>query len=91
MNKSNEIPCTGCSYCTEGCPKHIPIPKYFDLYNYHVKNKNSNSSMYYANLTKTHSKASDCIKCRKCEKSCPQHLKITDLLNTVANTFEKKN
>ena len=91
MNQTNEIACTGCSYCTEGCPKNIPIPKYFDLYNYHVKNKNSNSSMYYANLTKTHSKASDCIKCHKCEKSCPQHLKITDLLNTVANTFEKKN
>ena len=60
-------------------------------HNSHIKNKNSNSSMYYAILTKTHSKASDCIKCHKCEKSCPQHLKITYLLNDVANTFEKKN
>lgn len=36
-----------------------------------------------------HGKASDCIKCGKCEKVCPQHLKIRDLLVKVKETFEK--
>lgn len=27
------ISCTGCSYCTPGCPMRIPIPKVFSLYN----------------------------------------------------------
>ena len=35
-------------------------------------------------------KASDCVKCGKCESVCPQHLPIRQLLENVANEFEKK-
>ena len=34
-------------------------------------------------------KASDCIKCGKCEKECPQYLKIRELLDKVAAEFEE--
>ena len=34
-------------------------------------------------------KASDCLKCGKCEKVCPQHLPIRKLLEDVAKEFEK--
>ena len=34
-------------------------------------------------------KASDCLKCGKCEKVCPQHLPIRKLLEQVAAEFEK--
>lgn len=87
----NLIPCTACRYCEAGCPKQIKIPDLFAVMNtkqlYHDWNAD-----YYYNVVHTSEghKASDCIKCGKCEKACPQHLHIRDLLVEVANEFEKK-
>ena len=75
----------------EGCPKGIEIPKYFELYNAEMKDPGrvfGTHQAYYENLTETHGKASDCIRCRKCEQSCPQHIRIVEALKKVAQTFE---
>ena len=83
------IPCTACRYCTDGCPKKISIPDLFACYNAKKQFNDWNSSMYYGLHTKENGKASDCIKCGKCERVCPQHLKIRELLEEVADTFER--
>jgi len=82
------IPCTACRYCTDGCPMKISIPDLFACYNAKKQFNDWNSSMYYGRHTMENGKASDCIKCGMCEKSCPQHLPIRDLLEEVAKTFE---
>ena len=88
----NLIPCTSCRYCVAGCPKQIAIPDLFAVMNtkqiYHDWNAD-----YYYNVVHTgggKAKASECIKCGKCEKACPQHLHIRSLLADVANEFEKE-
>ncbi|MCH5162237.1 MAG: aldo/keto reductase [Clostridiales bacterium] len=86
----NLIPCTACRYCTEGCPKQIKIPDLFACMNTKNIHHDWNADYYYTDIhTKTGGKASDCIKCGKCEKSCPQHLPIRQLLEDVAKEFEK--
>lgn len=88
----NMISCTGCHYCVldNDCPKHIQIPELFACYNEKTTFHNWNQDYYYHNiLTRNHGKASDCIKCGKCEKICPQHLPIRMFLQDVAKEFEQ--
>ena len=87
----NLIPCTACRYCTDGCPKHISIPDLFATMNIKQLYHDWNADYYYNVVHTTQGrKASDCIKCGKCEKACPQHLPIRKLLADVAAEFEKK-
>ena len=83
------IPCTACGYCTEGCPKHIAIPDLFTVMNAGTLHHDWNADDYNEIHTSEGRKASDCIKCGKCEKACPQHLPIRELLVSVAKEFEK--
>lgn len=95
INSNIVIPCTGCSYCTDGCPMKIAIPKYFSLYNadlQEIKEKGwTPQGEYYDRLTKSFGKASACVACGQCEGVCPQHLPIIELLKEVASHFEASN
>lgn len=86
----NLIPCTACRYCEAECPKKIAIPDLFAVMNTKQIYHDWNADYYYSNVhTAQGRKASDCIKCGKCEKACPQHLEIRRLLEDVAGEFEK--
>ena len=90
MRGEKFIPCTACKYCTDGCPKNINIPRIFTCMNNLKIFKDKSSKTFYDRVTSKDgaSKASECIKCGKCEKSCPQGLKIRELLDEAAELFE---
>lgn len=84
------IDCTACRYCTPVCPMKIPIPDLFACMNGKALFKDFNADYYYEIHTQRGGLASSCIYCTRCEKHCPQHLKIPELLKRVAEKFENK-
>lgn len=78
----NDIACTACHYCTEGCPMKIAIPECFAL-----MNRDAAQAEYIA-LTIENGKASQCIECGQCEEHCPQHLPIIALLKQIVERYE---
>ena len=84
-SKIAPIPCTKCRYCLP-CPKSIEIPHLFSLYNDEMMHKEKSSWLYkiiYNNNIPENQRADSCIKCRMCEKKCPQGIKIADLMDEV--------
>ena len=84
----NLIPCTACRYCTEKCPRKIPIPDLFACMNAYKNFHNWNNKYYYNLHTASGGKASSCVGCGNCEYICPQHLPVRSLLKEVAEAFE---
>ena len=74
--------CTSCRYCTGGCPADIPVPEYFTAYNKKLAG-DSDYKEYFANSTDKKGRADMCIRCKKCEQSCPQHIEIVKKLADI--------
>ena len=92
IGKSSLIPCTGCGYCVEGCPKNIPIPDIFEAMNKRLGNGLIDEAKRdYGNAVKGKGRADECIACGKCEQVCTQHIDIINQLKICSSNFENIN
>ncbi len=91
FNATYKIPCTGCNYCMP-CPHNINIPGCFAAYNSSfVHSKGVGLQQYIMNtgaVVGSSATASNCVKCGKCEKHCPQNIAISSEMDVVKSRME---
>ncbi|MDR1560310.1 MAG: 4Fe-4S dicluster domain-containing protein, partial [Clostridiales bacterium] len=86
------VSCTGCNYCMP-CPHNVNIPGCFAAYNSSfVTGFVSGLQQYLTSIGANHSeksyRSSNCVKCGKCEKQCPQHIGVIKSLEAVTKRME---
>lgn len=83
-DKTSMVECTGCAYCMP-CPFGLNIPELFKAYNmYGLKSEHGMRKLY----DPLEVKADACRSCHKCEKVCPQGIKISENMKKIAELMK---
>lgn len=83
FDKMALVNCTKCAYCMP-CPFGLNIPELFAAYNMTASHGMTPAKEAYGALS---TKAEACRACHHCEKECPQHIKISEMMPKVAGVF----
>lgn len=84
----NSVPCTGCRYCTDKCPKKIDIPLMMRLYN-DIKFQASFTTGMQFDSIPLEKQPSSCAGCGECAKMCPQKIAIPEVMKDLAERVSK--
>lgn len=77
------VPCTKCSYCMP-CPQGVQIPGNFEVYiDGIVNNDLKGARKAYTRFIGEKARASSCIQCKKCERRCPQGIRISEWMPKI--------
>ncbi|MBQ9008984.1 MAG: aldo/keto reductase [Clostridia bacterium] len=81
------VPCTGCRYCTEGCPMELDIPRMITAYN-GLKN-GDHMAGYRPEEEDPSLDPGRCIGCGSCASICPQNIGIPEIMRELAQMLSR--
>ena len=84
----DSVPCTGCRYCTAGCPMGLDIPMLLGIYN-EIRFAPVVNSIMRIEFMEDEKKPSACISCGKCTRICPQNIDIPGALKDFTERLHK--
>ncbi|MDR0382763.1 MAG: aldo/keto reductase [Spirochaetaceae bacterium] len=91
LNASYKIGCSGCGYCMP-CHNGVNIPGCFAAYNASFAFSLVQGLQQYVTSTGAATlhphMAGQCVKCHRCEKHCPQNIKIGAEMDNVKKRLE---
>lgn len=90
MTSKKSVPCTACRYCTTHCPMELDIPRLLELYNENLYTGGNFLAPLIVSGLAENKRPAACIGCRSCEAVCPQEIKISEALATLAEYLASK-
>ena len=90
MTSKKSVPCTACRYCTTHCPMELNIPRLLELYNENLYTGGNFLAPLIVSGLEENKRPAACIGCRSCEAVCPQEIKISEALATLAEQLAQK-
>lgn len=86
IGSHHSIPCSGCRYCVDECPRGVDIPQIFKRYNDFYLFKRTQTPTFdedYFMYIPEGKTADRCIKCKKCVERCPQKIQIPQEIEKI--------
>ncbi|MBR6950577.1 MAG: aldo/keto reductase [Oscillospiraceae bacterium] len=81
------VPCTGCRYCTEGCPMQLEIPRIITAYN---AVKNDDFMARYDPASDSAMDPGRCVGCGACTEICPQGIAVPDIMKKFSEMLKPR-
>lgn len=84
IDSYHAIPCSGCRYCMDDCPKGVDIPQIFKRYNdFCLFEGMADFDVDYFAFVPEGKRGDSCINCQRCVKKCPQKINIPQEIKKI--------